>query len=60
MGDMIGLPFGAWLFFTLFDFGNPDQVFALLGVLGLIISFLTLNSTRSFKVLALDVVCFIF
>ena len=41
------------------DFGNPDQLFAYLGVVGLTISFIKLNSTRTFKVLLLDIICFI-
>ena len=34
MGQMIGLPFFIWLLFPLVDFGNPDQLFAFLGVVG--------------------------
>ncbi len=33
-GEMIGLPFILWLVFTIFDFGNIDQIFAILGVIG--------------------------
>ena len=33
-GDMIGLPFIFWLVITIFDFGNLDQIFAILGVIG--------------------------
>ena len=32
---MIGLPFVFWLIFTIFDFGNIDQVFAILGIIGI-------------------------
>ena len=59
MGGMIGLPFFLWLLFTLLDFGNIDQVFAFLGVLGLTISFMTFNSTRTLKVLLLDIISFV-
>jgi hypothetical protein len=56
MGSVIGLPFFIWLIFTLFDFGNIDQLFAFLGVIGLVISFVTFNSTRTFKILLLDII----
>jgi hypothetical protein len=39
MGQMIGLPFILWLIFTSFDFGNSDQIFAISGLIGLIINF---------------------
>ena len=58
MGQMIGLPFFIWLLFTLFDFGNIDQFFAFLSVVGLTISFITINSTRTLKILLLDIICF--
>jgi len=58
MGSMIGIPFFLWLLFTLFDFGNIDQLFAFLGVIGLTICFTTFNSTRTLKVLLLDIICF--
>ena len=41
MGQMIGLPFIFWLLFTAFDFWNVEQIFAVLGLLGII-----LNVTR--------------
>ena len=37
-GEMIGLPFICWLFFTLFDFGNINQLFAFLGIIGIILN----------------------
>lgn len=58
MGEMIGLPFFVWLLFTLFDFGNIDQLFAFFGVIGLTICFAIFNSTRTLKVLLLDIICF--
>jgi hypothetical protein len=58
MGQMIGLPFFFWLLFTLFDFGNIDQLFAFLGVLGLTITCKTLSSTRTSRVLLLDIISF--
>jgi hypothetical protein len=59
MGDMIGLPFFVWLLFTLFDFGNSDQLFAVLAVIGLITIFTTMNSARTLKILLLDILCFV-
>ncbi|WP_245365398.1 hypothetical protein [Chryseobacterium scophthalmum] len=40
MGQMIAIPFILWLGFTVFDFGNIDQLFAFLGLLGIILSFM--------------------
>lgn len=39
-GEMIGIPFICWLLFTIFDFGNIDQVFAVLGIAGIVLNFL--------------------
>lgn len=58
MGQVIGLPFFLWLLFTLFDFGNTDQFFAFLGVLGLTISCKTFSSTRTSRVLLFDIISF--
>lgn len=38
-GQIIGIPFICWLLFTMFDIGNIDQVFAIFGVLGVILNF---------------------
>ncbi|WP_228377105.1 hypothetical protein [Chryseobacterium sp. FH2] len=38
MGMMIPLPFLIWLIVTLFSFGNIDQVFAILGIAGIILN----------------------
>ena len=59
MGDMIGLPFFIWLLFTLVDFGNTDQLFAFLSVIGLTIIFMKLSSTRTLKMVLIDIVCFL-
>jgi len=56
---MIGLPFFLWLLFILFDFGNPDQLFAFFGVMGLMISFITFRSIRTLKILLFDILSFI-
>lgn len=37
-GQMTGLPFILWLIFTIFDFGNIDQVFAIFGLTGIILN----------------------
>ena len=58
MGQMIALPFFFWLAFTLFDFGNIDQLFAFLAVLGLVTICINHNKQRTSKLLTLDVVCF--
>lgn len=36
---MIGLPFAFWLIYTIFDFGNIDQLFALLAIIGIMLIF---------------------
>jgi hypothetical protein len=59
MGDMIGLPFFLWLLLTLFDFGNTDQLFAFLAFIGLTISFIKMNSTRTLRIVLVDVACFL-
>ena len=38
-GEMIGIPFVLWLVFTIFDFGNIDQIFAILGIIGVVLNF---------------------
>ena len=58
MGDMIGLPFFIWLLFTLFDFGNEDQFFAGLAVIGLSVTFFKMNSTRNLKIVLIDIASF--
>jgi hypothetical protein len=58
MGQMIALPFFFWLAFTLFDFGNIDQLFAFFAVVGLVIICINHDKPRTSKVLTLDVLCF--
>ena len=38
MGQIIPIPFILWLSFTIFDFGDIDQLFAFLGLAGMILS----------------------
>lgn len=59
MGQMIALPFFFWLLFTLFDFGNVDQLFAFLAVVGLVAICINHNKTRTSKILMLDLLCFV-
>lgn len=40
IGQMIPIPLIFWLGFTVFDFGNIDQLFTFLGLLGIILSFI--------------------
>jgi hypothetical protein len=35
---LMGIPFIFWLLFTIFDFGNIDQIFAILGMLGIVLN----------------------
>lgn len=40
MGWMSGIPFILWLVFTIFDFGNIDQIFAILAAIGIGLNFI--------------------
>lgn len=37
-GQMIGLPLILWLIFTAFDYGNIDQLFAIFGLIGIVLN----------------------
>lgn len=37
-GQMIGIPLICWIVFTISDFGNIDQLFAVLAMLGIILN----------------------
>lgn len=50
-GEMIGIPFLFWLIWTSFEFGNSDQLFAVFGLIGLIMMFANLYKQRIFKLL---------
>ena len=52
MGKMIGLPFIFWLIFTTFDFGNSDQLFAVLGLVGFLLNFTKYGKPRLGKILS--------
>lgn len=51
MGQMIGLPFLFWLIWTSFEFGNPDQIFAIFGLIGCILMCTKLYKQRFIKIL---------
>ncbi len=52
MGQMIGLPFIFWLIFTSFEFGNSDQIFAIFGLIGVILNFTKHSKSRLVKILS--------
>jgi len=52
MGQMIGLPFIFWLIFTSFEFGNSDQIFAVLGLIGFVLNFTNYGKQRIGKILS--------
>lgn len=51
-GQMIGIPFIFWLVFTSFDFGNAEQLFAFLGLIGFILNFTKYIKPRLIKLLS--------
>ncbi|MDN3693184.1 hypothetical protein QWZ06_13280 [Chryseobacterium tructae] len=51
-GQMIGIPFIGWLLFTTFDFGNIEQSFAILGLLGIILNFTKWKSRNLITILS--------
>ena len=51
MGQMIGIPFIVWLFWTSFEFGNNDQIFAVISLIGFILVFTKYFKNRILKIL---------
>lgn len=49
---MIGIPFLMWIIFTSFDFGNVEQIFAILGMSGIILNFTKYWKLRIIKILS--------
>ena len=49
MGQLIGIPFLLWLIFTGFDFGNTEQVFAIFGLIGIVLNFTKFSKSRLIK-----------
>jgi hypothetical protein len=58
MGQMIGIPFFCFLMLALMDFGSIDQLFAFFAAIGLAISFITMDSPRTNRILLLDILTF--
>ena len=58
-GSIIGLPLLLWLPFVSVEYGNPDQIFAILALIGLFLNFKTWNSENSSKTYFLDSLIFI-
>ena len=52
MGQMIGIPLILWLILTSFEFGNSDQIFAISGLVGVIINFTKYYKRTVFKILS--------
>ena len=52
MGQMIGIPFILWLLITSFDFGNNDQIFAISGLIGILMNFIKIGKSILGKVLS--------
>tara|TARA_Y100000780_G_C13470773_1_gene334582 strand:+ start:178 stop:519 length:342 start_codon:yes stop_codon:yes gene_type:complete len=52
MGQLIGIPLFIWLIFTSFHFGNPDQIFAVLGMIGFFLNFISYGKSRLGKLLS--------
>lgn len=42
-GQMISLPFGFWLAFNIFQFGELEQLFAFIGVVGIVLNMIRLK-----------------
>lgn len=57
-GSMIYIPLIFWLLFTAFDFGTTDQIFALSGCVGLIISITNWKSKWYLMLLSLVLLLF--
>lgn len=54
MGNMIGLPFIFWLLFHVVNFGELDQLYALLGVLGIVLNIKLSHKVRNLKTISID------
>jgi len=42
-GEMIQLPFAFWLFYNCFQFGHIEQLFALIGIVGIVLNLIRLK-----------------
>ncbi len=52
MGQIIGIPFLLWLIFTSFEFGNIEQIYAILGILGIVLIFSKYWNLRLVRILS--------
>lgn len=59
MGQMIGIPFIFYLIFTVFDFGNSDQIFAIFGLIGFFMQLVKPNKTPSKNELIFYLISFV-
>ncbi|OCK52600.1 hypothetical protein BA768_10805 [Chryseobacterium sp. CBo1] len=53
MGSMIPIPFIFWLGFTVFDFGNIDQLFAFLGITGIVLNVMKFKYDVAISILSI-------
>ncbi len=51
-GWMSGIPFIMWLIFTAFDFGNIDQLFAIFGLVGIILNLIKWKTSTNITILS--------
>ncbi|WP_460912104.1 hypothetical protein [Spirosoma areae] len=58
MGQMIGLPFLFWLLFNVFNFGEINQLFAIIGIIGLGLLVKYANRKRKLSIFLIDILCF--
>ena len=52
MGEIIGIPFIVWLFYTSFDFSNNGQLYAVVGLIGFILNFTNYIKLRFVKIIS--------
>lgn len=52
MGEMIGIPFLIWLFYTSFDFASNGQLEAIIGLTGFILNFTKYIKPRFAKIIS--------
>ena len=49
---MIRFPLIFWLLFTCFDFGNPEQIFAIIGIFGFLLNFTKYSKLKIIQLLS--------
>ncbi|MNK31408.1 hypothetical protein D3C87_498440 [compost metagenome] len=60
MGWMSPIPLIIWLIFTIFDFGNSDNIFAILGIIGLFMQLVKPNPKTLKKEIVFYLISFVF